>query len=97
MKMNENLKYWTADECAEVLPYWKFLSKREGNNLCKKLWGFVSESANPTPLGGEGPNCVETPHGRMDLSNDDKSHHWWSKLTALEQMALNKAIEEELK
>ena len=96
IKMNKSLKYWTADECAECLSYGKFLSKEDAEKLYVKLWGFLSESNNPTPLGGEGPDRVETPCGRLSLDNDDKSHHWWNKLTSTEQTALNKAIEKEL-
>ena len=96
IKMNAYLKYWTADECSEVLPYEEFLSKKDADDLYVKLWGFLSESKNPTPLGGDGPGRVETPCGRLSLENDDKSHHWWGKLTEIERGALNKAIEKEL-
>lgn len=69
------LEYWTADEVAECLD-------GLGNNLYIKLWSFVGAATNPTPLGGDGLNgTVETPDGRLDSANDDKTPHWWHKLT----------------
>ena len=85
MDMPEGLKYWTADEVAECL-------SGIGPDLYRKLWDILAEAKNPTPLGGDGSNgTVETPDGRLDEDNDDKAPHWWSKLTAAEQVTIRDA------
>lgn len=85
MEMPTVLEYWTADECAESLPISRALSGR--------LWSFLSEAENPTPLGGDGSNgTVEEPAGRLSLENDDKAGHWWGRLTASEQAELVDAV-----
>ena len=97
MKMPEALEYWTADEVAECLDYRSFLPvsyyQEDQWRLSRKLWGFLNEAENPTPIGGDGSdNTVEYPCGRQDLDNDDKSHHWWNKLDFVEQHAITCAI-----
>jgi len=95
MEMPSVLELWTADEVAECLEYEKHLTKDEADGLCKKLWLFLSEAKNPTPLGGDGSNgTVETPYDRLGLSNDDKAGHWWSRLTKKEQAAIAASIRE---
>ena len=86
---------WTADEVAEVLyPY--ALPEGEAKVLLNRLWEFVGDAKNPTPLGGDGTNgTVETPDGRMDPSNDDKAWAWWSKLTDKQRSGISRAIEKE--
>ena len=95
--MNENLKYWTADEVAECLDYEKHLpDEYDSWSLYRKLWNFLNESQNPTPIGGDGSDgTVEYPCGRQNLNNDDKANHWWNKLTDIEQSAINQAIIEQ--
>lgn len=94
-EMPSQLSYWTADEVAECLSYEKFLGEDEGRNLYRKLWSFLNEAKNPTPLGGDGTNgTVEYPCGRQSLENDDKAGHWWDRLTEKEQSAISSAIEE---
>ena len=67
MNMPERLKYWTADEVAECVPFESILGKEAGDALYCKLWQILSEAKNPTPLGGDGSNgTVETPDGRLD-------------------------------
>lgn len=57
--MNPGLAHWTADEIAECLPI--------SDNLSRKLWQFLKDAKNPTPLGGDGSNgTVEEPAGRLD-------------------------------
>jgi hypothetical protein len=88
------MAYFTADEAAETLDYWPHLTEQEGNDLSRKLWQFLAEAKNPTPLGGDGTNgTVETPEERLSLRNDDKGSHWWDRLTEREQIALAKAVE----
>ena len=95
MKIPDGLEYYTADEVAECLNYEEHLTKEEGKDLYRKLWGFLHEAQNPTPLGGDGSNgTVETPGGRLDLDNDDKAGHWWFRLEEKEQRALTLAVEE---
>ena len=95
MEMPKSLELWTADEVAECLSYEKFLGKTEGSELYRKLWSFLNEAENPTPLGGDGTNgTVETPCGRLSLENDDKAGHWWNRLTEKEQSAISSAIDE---
>jgi hypothetical protein len=87
IKMPGGLEFWTADECAECLVI--------SNDLSNKLWGFLSDAKNPTPLGGdpgEQPGTVETPEEQLDLDNDDKADHWWDKLTKAEQKELRDAF-----
>ncbi len=83
-KMNDGLTYWTVDEVAECLP----LSK----SLGVKLWWFLDQSENRTPLGDD---VYETPDVRLDESSGDKLGHHWSKLSEAEQMEINKAYEAE--
>jgi len=94
-EMPRQLEFWTADEVAECLGYWKFLGDDEGNKLYTKLWNFLRSAANPTPLGGDGTNgTVEYPCGRWSLDNDDKAGHWWDRLTEREQAAISQSLEE---
>ena len=89
MKMPAGLEYMTADTVAETVPY-----ADVNNHLYNKLWGFLKDAKNPTPLGGDGSNgTVETPDGRLDLANDDKAGHWWHKLTESEQKNIAQAWE----
>ena len=82
MNMPEGLEYWTADEVAECL-------SGIGPDLYRKLWGILTASKNPTPLGGDGSNgTVEEPHERYDDDHDDKAGHWWAKLTPAEQTTI---------
>lgn len=95
MQIPEGLKYWTADEVAEVL------SGLE-SELRRKLWSFLNEAENPTPSGGDGGTgldgrvTVESPDARMDLNNDDKAVHWWSKLNEHEQMTIAESYRKEV-
>ena len=88
LEMPEMLTYYTADEVAECL----LSKKNSGANyepLYKKLWSFVNDAKNPTPVGGDGTDgTVESPDDRMGSGNDDKTPHWWAKLTPEEQTAL---------
>ena len=97
--MPGGLKYWTADQAAECLSYQKHLPKDYLGGwleLYTKLWGFLDDAKNRTPLGGDGSNgTVETPDGLLDLDNDDKALHWWGKLDAIEQKAIALAYEDE--
>ena len=93
MKTPDELLYWTADEVAECLDYWSFLPKREAEVLHNRLYEFLDNAKNPTPLGGDGTSgTVETPDGRLDPDNDDKASHWWSKLTDEQRVAIVKAL-----
>lgn len=93
MEMPAGLKYWTADEVAECLDYQKGLTRPEADALYRKLWGFLSEAENPTPIGGDGSEgTVETPDGRLSLDNDDKAGHWWSRLNDRERAAIAAAL-----
>ena len=93
IEMPSSLDLWTADEVAECLSYEKFLGEEEGSQLYKKLWGFLEDAQNPTPLGGDGTNgTVEYPCGRQSLANDDKAGHWWGRLTEKEQKAIVSAL-----
>jgi hypothetical protein len=93
MNVPQELEYMTADEVAECISYQKYMSKTESDELYRKLWQFLEEANNPTPLGGDGSNgTVEEPAERLDLDNDDKTSHWWSKLNHNEQEALTLAI-----
>jgi hypothetical protein len=95
--MPDYLEFYTGDEVAECIGYWKHLTEAEGSALCTKLWNFVYEAKKRTPLGGDGSNgTVETPCGRLDSDNDDKAPHWWTKLTEREQKALIAADPERL-
>ena len=92
MNMPERLKYWTADQVAECVPFESILGKEAGDALYCKLWQILSEAKNSTPLGGDGSNgTVETPDGRLDEDNDDKAPHWWAKLTPAEQTTIRDA------
>lgn len=83
------LQYWTADEVAECLDYDRYLEKVDADALYARLWGFLGEAENLTPLGGDGSNgTVEYPCGRQGLHNDDKTHHWWHRLTDAEREAI---------
>jgi len=93
--MPEEIRYYTADTCAETLPLKPFESS-EVQALMRKLWSFVDEAKNPTPLGGDGSNgTVETPDGRLSLDNDDKPQHWWNRLTDAEAQLIVDAVERE--
>jgi hypothetical protein len=89
------LDLWTADEVAECISYEKYLTKQESSDLYRKLWGFLAEAEDPTPLGGDGSNgTVELPCGRLDVRNDDKAGHWWHKLSEREQNAIAQALDD---
>lgn len=90
MDMPEQLTYYTADEVAECFDF----EDTNDGALYRKLWGFVNDAQNPTPLGGDGTDgTVETPDGRLDLDNDDKAAHWWGKLTEAEQQAIANCLD----
>ena len=94
-KMPDGLEYWTADEVAECLSYEDYLPAEYEDSLYDKLWCFLAAAKNATPLGGDGSNgTVETPDGKLDLDNDDKAAHWWSKLTGVEANAITQAYAE---
>jgi len=97
IKMPDGLEYWTCDKVAECLPYQQYIpGKQEQRELYRKLWSFLEESENPTPLGGDGSNgTVETPDGRLALDNHDKANQWWFKLTNIEAVAISRAYKEE--
>jgi len=97
LKMPSGLEYWTADEVAECLSYQRHLpAEYDWNTLYKKLWSFLEVAENATPLGGDGSNgTVEMPDGRLNLDNDDKATHWWSKLTDVEAYAITQAYNQE--
>ncbi len=83
-KRNPGLKYWTADQCAECLDI--------SQSLGHKLWSFLDEAINPTPMGGDGSDgTIEEPSGQLDEDNDDKAMNFWHKLTPEEQEELNNA------
>ena len=89
IKMPDGLTYWTADEVAECLP-------GIGHDLYRKLWEILSDAKNPTPMGGDGSNgTVETPDGRYDSDNDDKTPQWWSKLAPADQAIIRDAYRKE--
>lgn len=93
----EGLELWTADEICECVGYRAYLSKTDADALDRKLWGFVNEATNPTPLGGDGSDgTVEDPDARRNPSNDDKPRHWWPRLTVAEQTAIQEAWKNEL-
>ena len=97
MEAPDMISLWTADEVAECLEYEKYLSKEDSTALYSKLWKFLSEAQNPTPLGGDGSNgTVEYPCGRLSPNNDDKAPHWWHRLDANEREAITKAAEAKL-
>jgi len=98
MKMPPGLEFRTADEVAECLDYGLHLPAEYGGweKLYGRLWGFLAEASNPTPLGGDGSDgTVEHPDGRRDLANDDKARHWWAKLDPVEQRAVAEAYRSE--
>tara|TARA_R100001082_G_scaffold61442_1_gene34265 strand:- start:313 stop:618 length:306 start_codon:yes stop_codon:yes gene_type:complete len=96
MKMPYELVFWTLDEIAEALPYAKHLPDGQDYVLYARLYELRRAATNPTPLGGDGSNgTVETPEERLDLSNDDKTEHWWGKLTSQQQQALVSAVQDE--
>ena len=96
IEMDDYLEFWTADEVCECLSFQKHMPEginRESTD--RKLWSFVAEANNPTPLGGDGSDgTVETPCGRLNPDNDDKAPHWWGNLEDYEKIAINKAIKE---
>jgi len=93
MEFPKSLGIWTADQIAECVDYENHLTEDEGRDLYVKLWGFLSEAKNPTPLGGDGSNgTVETPGETLSLDNDDKAGHWWHRLTEREQAAIAKEL-----
>lgn len=92
----DSIEYLSADTVAECFSYQKYMNKSDADDLYCKLWQFVAEAENPTPLGGDGTNgTVETPEERLDPSNDDKTPHWWDRLSKEEQIAITKAVEDE--
>jgi hypothetical protein len=99
MEMPDGLTYWTCDTVAECLSYGKHLPDSYAGGtmaLASKLWGFLEDAENPTPLGGDGSNgTVETPAEQLDSRFDDKAPNWWGKLTAIEQTAISAAYNAE--
>jgi len=96
MIMPDGLKTWTVDEVSECLSYGPHLPEGYGGwtVLSTKLWAFLAEAKNRTPMGGDGSNgTVETPDGRDSLENDDKMGSWWHKLDECEQAAISKAYD----
>lgn len=90
------LAHWTADEVAECLPYSKHMEKAEADTLYCRLWEVLESASNKTPLGGDGTGgTVETPEERLSPDNDDKTPHWWDKLTHKQQVALTLAVKDE--
>ena len=82
MECPMELEMWTADEVAECIP-------GVSTALYRKLWRFLEDADNPTPLGGDGSNgTVEYPDGRYSRDNDDKAPHWWGRLTEEEQATI---------
>lgn len=96
IKMPEALRYTTVDEVAECVGYWKHLeNKAKGEELYRKLWGFLEQSENKTPLGGDGSNgTVEEPYEQLSNEFGDKIIHWWGKLTEEEQRAIRCGVAE---
>ena len=96
IEMPPAFQYWTVDEIAECVSYQKHLdSKEKSEALYRKLWEFLEQSENKTPLGGDGSNgTVETPYEQMSDKFGDKITHWWDKLSTEEQSALVKGAEE---
>ncbi len=94
-KVPQGLEFWTADTVAECLSYSKFLPDDYPGGwttLYSKLWSFLAQASDPTPIGGDGSDgTVETPDGRLSLHNDDKATHWWHLLTEVEQSAISEA------
>ena len=94
LEMPSGLTYYTADEAAECVDYHKHLPNDRADALYSFLWKTLSESKNPTPLGGDGSDgTVELPEDRLSLDNDDKAGHWWGKLDRDWQEALVKAMD----
>tara|TARA_R100000808_G_scaffold24757_1_gene58065 strand:+ start:1243 stop:1557 length:315 start_codon:yes stop_codon:yes gene_type:complete len=94
LSLPSGLELWTADEVAECLSYHDFHvdGDQGGWALYSKLWGFLDDAKNPTPMGGDGSDgTVETPCGRLSRSNDDKALHWWSALNDDDKEAIIKA------
>lgn len=92
-KMPEELEFYTADEVAECIGYWKYLTPDRGKALYVFLFKILAEAKNKTPLGGDGSGgTVETPDGRLCKKNDDKSEHWWGSLDQDWQEAIVKAL-----
>ena len=84
MRCPAEMKYWTADEVAECVDF-----HDPDHVIYNKLWSFLRDAKNPTPLGGDGSDgTVETPDGRLDERNDDKAPHWWGRLTESEQNSI---------
>ena len=96
IKMPSRFEYWTVDEVAECVSYQKHLDTKEKSDaLYCKLWGFLEQSENKTPLGGDGSNGpVEEPYEHLSDKFGDKITHWWDKLSTEEQEALAKGAEE---
>jgi hypothetical protein len=89
-----HLTYWTADEVAECVPYREYLTDAQDRSLYVKLWSFVNNAKNPTPLGGDGSNgTVESPEERLESKHTDKVPHFWKDLEAHEQEAITKGVE----
>lgn len=96
IEMPEALTYYTADEVAECIGYQEHLAKERADALYAFLWRTLSESKNPTPIGGDGSDgTVELPEDRLSLENDDKTGHWWGRLDRDWQEALVKAASSE--
>ncbi len=96
----EGLEYWTADEVAECIPYQAHLPAdypHGWKGLYARLWAFLEEANNRTPIGGDGTGgTVETPDARLDTTNDDKTGHWWGRLTEVEAAAIVAGFRQEL-
>ena len=94
IEMPSSLEYDTADEVAETIDYHKYLTKERADALYRELWRILAAAKNKTPLGGDGSNgTVETPCGRLDSDNDDKTPHWWDSLDRDFQSAIVQAVE----
>ena len=71
MNMPVELTHWTADEIAECLSV--------GRDLYVRLYEIKSEANNPTPV------WTQYPEYRIGSEFDDKTPHFWTKLTTEEQ------------
>lgn len=81
VEMHPGLLYWTPDEVAECLDV--------GDDVYKKLWEILSDTKNPTPMGGDGSTgrpTVETPDGRLN-----STPQWFHLLSDEEQVKVNAA------
>jgi len=79
----------TADQIAETVDYHRWLQGDDARDLHSQLWCIQAECRLPTPLGGDGSaGTVETPDGRLNDENDDKTPHWWNRLSTHHQAAI---------